>query len=119
MVNFDWSELPKILSLQLYVPSFLLFEREGLSNDSHAYFSFHVPNNILNLVMAPHHLLVMAFDLGGSPGDQKGGELSKDPGLLPQPLRIENALVFKEKAAVFDVLFLGPFEPVLVFQTGG
>ena len=119
MLDFYRSKLPEILSLQLDVLGFLLFESEGLPNDGHAYFSFHVSNNILNLMMAPHHLLVMAFYLRGAPCDQEGGELSEDPGLLPQPFRVENVLIFKEETAVFDVLLFGPFESVLVFQIGG
>lgn len=86
MLGFDGSKLSEILSLQLYLLSFLLFESKGLANDSHIHFCFHMSNNILNLMMAPHHLLVMAFDLRGSPRGQKGGELSEDPGLLPKPL---------------------------------
>jgi hypothetical protein len=40
-------------------------------------------NNGLDLMVALHHLLVMAFDLGSITGFNEGGQLGKDLHLLP------------------------------------
>ncbi len=74
--------------MELHFPGFL--GGREVHNDGDVEFALHVPNDVLDFLVALHHLLVVAFDLRGAPGADVPRHERENPCLLPQEFAVQD-----------------------------
>lgn len=101
--------------MELHFPGFL--GGREVHNDGDVEFALHVSDDVLDFLVALHHLLVVAFDLRGAPGADVPRHERENPCLLPQEFAVQDVQVGVQEKTVFLVLARSPLVTVLHLAT--
>lgn len=105
-----------VLGWELSLLWLLILESLGGGSSKFEEFTLHKLDNVLNVLMSFHHLLMVTLDLTGGPTDDWAWQKREDLVLLPQFVGIEDRQVLNQKIGVLDVFLSGPLKAIFVSE---